>query len=245
VSFSLPFPQLEKYLPPESKWELIGLKSPSLVSEIVMGLHKVVSSTLVDTPIVGGYTPLSQQFPFILDSFDLMEDDPWATVFSSSSELRESQVYVRDLSLFDLKDLQSTLRNSDLSLDPLQNELNAYLRQQSLPPPWISPFLGKIRSQSVDFDLVDTPLASDGYPSGCGLVGRIQSATASRALPLEIEMGIGDLTAIFASSFVYRHLFSALAIRDYLEATFAISLPLFVLVLLIIFLLPLSDSSSP
>jgi hypothetical protein len=218
--------QLEKYLPPESKWELISLRSPSLVSEIVMGRHEVISPRLLDAPIVGGYTPLSREFPFMQDIFDSTEEDPLATVLSSDDHRGRS--YVKDLSLVDLRDLKENLQGGQLFVDPLQGEIVAYLRQQSLPPPWVSPFLGKIRSQSVDFDLMDTPLVCDGTPSGCGLIGKLTSD--SSVSPLEIGMGIDQLSAVFASSFVYRHLFSALAIRDYLLATFDVSLPLFVLV---------------
>lgn len=188
-----------------------------------MGYHEPISSEFTPTLVVDKCAPLSCHYPYLQGVFENVERD--FPIFLKSFPPHTS-VYAKELSLCDLKNLMDTFSTNSLVIEPLQCELESYLRNQGLPPPWISPTLGKIRSQSVDFDLPDTPYLNE-LSCGCGLIAYL---SAPGATSIEFLVGIENICAVYATSFLYRNIFSALALRDYLMDSFQISLPLFVLV---------------
>jgi hypothetical protein len=229
---------------------LIDIHSSSLVSQIVLGYREIIPSELTIQPVIEKSTPLSRQFPFIQGVFEGTEPQPeedqqvahaaaivtvTATDGSSTPPDNSRAYFVKELSLVELGDLRTTLEASQLLIDPLsQSDLGSYLKQQGIPP-WLSPGLGKIRSQSVDFDLPETPFWSDASSSGCGLlIARVAGAEEGKQEG-EGEMlcvGIKDIVAVFSVSFVYRNLFAAIAVRDHLQSLSpGRLLPLYVLVI--------------
>lgn len=185
-----------------------------------MGCHEPISPNL--SPSIEKYTPLPSQFPSVQGLF---ENDELNFNNFLKSLPPCSHLYAKDLSSCVLKILLEALRSSSLGVDTLNSEIGIYLKQQGLPAPWVSPTLGKVRSQSVDFDLSDTPYPPD-ISCGCGLLVHFPESSSL----VEFQVGIQNVCAIYSTSFLYRNIFSALALTHYLEESFSTMLPLFVLV---------------
>jgi hypothetical protein len=209
------------------------------VSEIVLGYREIIPSELT-TQLVEKHTPLSGQFPFVAEVFDTTEEEEelalaatLMAVTDSSSSAGRSPCFVKELSLEELGDLSATLEASQLPINPLsQCELGSYLKQQGLPPPWVS-------------------CSREDQESKCGLrsarhsvlerrlVQWMRSSHFQRVAPWSLFRrrrtrgdARWDRRHVFSTSFVYRNLFASIALRDHLEPLCrGRLLPLYVLVL--------------
>lgn len=145
------------------------------------------------------------------------------------------KIYVKELTYLEIQELQT---DSTFILDPFLSNFTIINKQQqsqqvlnSPPPPnlLLSPSYSsdKVRSQSVDFDVLDSSPRSLHQLSGCGVLWQIEQTSNVND---EIKVDIQEIRAVYSVSFQYSHIFTAIALKDYLDQTFHLDIPICIMV---------------